>query len=299
MQQANERQRTVKREAQHYGLLVGYAGGILAVLQVSAGGAAAYDNLPTELSLQRSLVNLSLGGGANPLPSTEQLGPMWTLAGAMCLLIFCATLWLCGVAGRLAATATGERGAGRAAGSRTALVTSGIWILVSLLAAGVFHADGGFSWLIATFAVLMGSTGAHLPSVLLTAPSGPFLVAHLATLAITHMIALLITWGFGALAGSIGANTAPRRAFASHGMPPYAAPIYLPPMAAYPPQAMPYYPPAYPHYPQYSQHPYAPQYQQYPTQYQQYPQYPPIAYPPQQDLPPGNTAPAPFAPPTE
>src|SRR5947209_12108558 len=78
MQQAQERQRQVRREAQHYGLLVGYAGGVLAVLQVSVGGAAAYENQPTILSLQRSLVNLSLGGGANPIPSLQQLLPMWT-----------------------------------------------------------------------------------------------------------------------------------------------------------------------------------------------------------------------------
>src|SRR5690242_968449 len=179
MQQAQERQRQVRREAQHYGLLVGYAGGVLAVLQVSVGGAAAYENQSTILSLQRSLVNLSLGGGANPIPSAQQLLPMWTFVGVMSLLIFCATLWLCGIAGRLAAIATGDRRAGRIAGSRTALVTSGIWILASLLAAGIFHADGGFSWLLATILVLMVSPAAHIPSVLVTAPSGQFLVAHL------------------------------------------------------------------------------------------------------------------------
>ncbi|MGZ6388166.1 MAG: hypothetical protein ACXWQZ_02765, partial [Ktedonobacterales bacterium] len=102
MQQAQERQRQVRREAQHYGLLVGYAGGILAVLQVSVGGAAAYENQAAILSLQRALVNLSLGGGANPIPLVQQLGPMWTVVGVMSFLIFCATLWLCGIAGRLA-----------------------------------------------------------------------------------------------------------------------------------------------------------------------------------------------------
>lgn len=291
MQQENDRQRQVRREARHYGLLVGYAGGILAVLQVSMGGAAAYENQPAELSLQRSLVNLSLGGGANPIPPVQQLGPLWTLAGLMCLLIFCATLWLCGIAGRLATVATGERSAGRSAGSRTALVTSGIWLLVSLLAAGVFHADGGFSWLFATIAVLLVSSAAHVPSVLLTAPSSQFLVAHLATLAITHLIALLITWGLGAIAGGFGASTAPRRAFVTSGMLPpsgmlpCAAPIYLPPMAAYPPQATPYYL-------QYPQYPYYPQ-------YPQYPQYPPVTYPPRQLLPPADTSPAPPPLPTE
>lgn len=308
MQQANERQRQVRRDARHYGQLIGYAGGIFAVLQVSAGGAAAYENLPTELSLQRSLVNLSLGGGANPLPSLSQLGPMWTLAGVMCLVIFCVTLWLCGVAGRLAAIATGERSAGRSAGSRAALVTSGIWIVASLLAAGVFHADGGFSWLFATIAVLMFSSAAHVPGVLLTSPSSQFLIAHLAILTVTHLIALLITWGFGALAGGFGASTVPNyshRYFAPGvqlpppGLPPYAAPIYLPPQAApyYPPQAAPYYPPAaYPQYPQQQQ----PQYQTY-QQYPRYPlypfyqQHPPAANPPKQDAPPAENPPAPPA----
>lgn len=314
MQQANERQRQVRSEARHYGQLIGYAGAVLAVLQVSAGGSAAYENMGTQLSLQRSLANLALGGGANPIPSVEQLGPMWTTVGALCLLIFCATLWLSGVAGRLAAIATGERRAGRIAGSRAALVTSGIWMLVSLLAAGVLHADGGFSWMFATIAVLMFSSSAHVPSVLLSAPSGTFLAAHLAILAITHLFALLITWGFGAIAGSIGANTAPRRAFAApamlqpYGMPPYAAPIYLPPVAAYPPvptyqpPAMPYAPPAYPpQYPPTPQGPHETQSARYPLYpfYQQIPQYPPVASSPQPEQPPADTAPAPSMPPAE
>ncbi len=315
MQQANERQRQMRREARYYGQLIGYAGGILAVLQVSAGGSAAYENQPTQIALQHALVNLSHRGGADPLPAVDQLGPMWTLVGAMSLLIFCATLWLCGAAGRFAAIATGDRRAGRLAGSRAALVTSGIWILVSLLAAGVFHVDGGFSWLFATIAVLIFSSAAHVPNVLLSAPSSEFVVAHLTILAITHVVALLITWGLGAAAGSIGAHSAPRHTFAAPGMlPPYAAPIYLPPMApAYPPVAPMYQPPvpvyqppvpAYPQYPpnpnpQAAQDPQSSRYPLYPFYLQQIPQYPPVASPPQEEQSPADSVPAPSTPPAE
>lgn len=274
-----------------------YAGSLLALLSVFAGGSIIAANQPIVLALQRSLVSLSVGGGATPIPHATQLLPVFGLVIAYTLLFFCATLALCVYAGRIAMIVTGDRRAGTRAGRQTALFVSTAWVVISLLAAALFHVDGSLAWVLATIVLVLASPANTIPQVYVTAPGAGFLAVQLGILVLGQGLALLITFGAGALAGRIGAGSVARRyaALPSPAAMPMGAPMLPYGWQPYPYSQQPYagYGPAgyapngYPATPGAAQQPTASPYPAYPPYY---------AYPPQPTYP-GGQPPYPPAPP--
>lgn len=260
-----------------YGLRVGLLSGLFSILQVGLSTAGAHGSEASLRSIQQAFAMIASGGVVDPFILIPALAPMLlvtylSMAGAGLL-----TIWFAARAARLAALAQGRRAGGASAGMWTWLVGTGIWLIVSLIAATVTHSDGTLT------GVFTGTfSDTHLPQQLIL-------------LLIQELIAALICLGFCALAGSLSARHV--ELVAPEPTPP---PMRYPPMGFPPPGAYPVYP-AYP----YASYP-APGYMSY-GGYPQQSGYPGgwasqaptggYSYPPQQPTPAMQPMPASYPPP--
>lgn len=261
-----------------YGARVGLVAGLFSIGQVGLSLAAAHGSEASLRAMQQAFAVLASNGIADPTVLISPLLPMLLITYLSMAGIGLLTIVFAAHAGRLAALAQGRRVGGASAGMWAWLVSTGIWLLASVVGAAITHTDGTLSGVFAgTF------TAQYLPQQII------FLL-------IQEIIAALIGLGFCALAGSIGARNArlvapqpitPPMAFPPRGYPPYQPYPY-----PYAPHGMPAYPPAYPMYPGYPPapagvYPYPPQ-QQAPQQTQPHAQHmphasfhhQPIPYPP-------------------
>lgn len=159
---------------------------------------------PAIITMQRSLVNYSQGGGV----SIDQLGdPLLILflltygSALICLLI---TLGFCWYAGRIARQSRGQPGR---AGTTVALISGLVWFIIGIPAILLTHADGTVSWLVATVSViLLSPTSPPLSAVYLTSPGGLYVLIQLGVLLLQLIIFFFFALSCGALAARIGAG---------------------------------------------------------------------------------------------
>ncbi len=191
-------------------LALGLTAALFAMLQVFVTASAARANQSGILAMQHSLVDLSRGGGAVIEPRFVQLIPLWVATYASAAFTFLITLAICWYAGRLTAALGRDRAAQAAAGRTVALVSSGIWLIATLLAAGIAHADGSFAWLLATAAAIFAAPpGQSITGVFVTQPSGIFLALQLSILFIQSLLGALLAIGLGMFAGRLGGESVP------------------------------------------------------------------------------------------
>lgn len=220
-----------------YGVRVGLVAGLFSIGQVGLSLAAAHGSEASLRAIQQAFTVLASNGIADPTVLIPALLPMLLITYLSMAGIGLMTILFAGHAGRLAALAQGRHAGGASAGMWTWLVSTGIWLLASIVGAAITHTDGTIS------GIFTGNFTAQ------------FLPQQIFFLLIQEIIAALIGLGFCALAGSMGANNAhlvapqpvaPPMAFPPRGYPPYHPYPY-----PYAPQGMPGYPPAYPVYPGY------------------------------------------------
>ncbi len=217
-----------------YGVRVGLLAGLFSIGQVGLSLAAAHGSEASLRAIQQAFAVLASNGIADPTVLIPPLLPMLLITYLSMAGIGLLTILFAARAGQLAALAQGRHTGGASAGMWTWLVSTGIWLLASVVGAAITHTDGTLS------GVVTGNfTAQYLPQQII------FLL-------IQEIIAALIGLGFCALAGSIGARNAhlvapqpvaPPMAFPPRGYPPYQPYPY-----PYAPHGMPGYPPAYPTY---------------------------------------------------
>ena len=252
-----------------YGVRVGLISGLFAIGQVALSAAAAHGSEASLRAIQLTFDTLASGGLADPTVLAPALLPMLLSTYLAMLIAGLLTVWFANQAGRLAAVAQGRHAGGASAGMWVWLVSSGVWLLASIVVTVITGSDGTLS------GVFFGDfTRAQLPQELI------FLL-------LQEIVAALVCLGFCAMAGAHGARNAPvdgSTAPLSLGLPPALHPMPYPPQGVYPygPYPMPGYP-AYP--PQVGQRPYPvypPQpgqpYAGYPTAYPPQPTYPPAGW---------------------
>ena len=184
--------------------VLGLTAAMFSLLDLLIIGSTAGAARPAIISMQRSLVNYSQGGGV----SIDQLGdPLLTLflltygSALICLLI---TLGFCWYAGRIARQSGGQPGR---AGTTVALISGLVWFIIGIPAILLTHADGTVSWLVATVGViLLSPTSPPLSAVYLTSPGGLYVLIQLGVLLLQLIIFFFFALSCGALAARIGAG---------------------------------------------------------------------------------------------
>jgi hypothetical protein len=172
-------------------LTLGLMNGLFATLQVVVSSSGAVENSPALASVYYG----THGAGLDPTVIASWLAPLVIATYGSCLVAFAIGMGLCWYAGRLVALA-GSPAAGTRAGLLTSLIGSVIWIGASVVGVLLAHADGSLSGLV------VAAQGR---------PSSAGVGGELAGLLAQEIVAALITLGFGALAGSIGASSVPRQ----------------------------------------------------------------------------------------
>jgi hypothetical protein len=267
-----------------YGVRVGLVSGLFAIGQVLLSVAAARGAEAPLRAIQQTFDILSGGGLADPTLLAPSLLPMLLSTYLSILVGGLLTLWFAARAGRLAAIAQGRRAGGAAAGMWVWLVSTGIWLLASIIATVITNSDGTVS------GVFFGTfSSAQLPQELI------FLL-------LQEIVAALVCLGFCALTGAQGARNAPVARDQTPLAPWPGLPGYPQPGAyGYGPYSYaPYHAPGYPVYPPQPGQPYG--------SYPAYPGYPPAGWgvapnatPPSDQptqSPPTPPTPAPMAAPT-
>lgn len=266
-----------------YGVRVGLVSGLFSIGQVLLSVAAARGSEAPLRAIQNAFDLLAGGGLVDPTLVAPALLPMLLSTYLAMLVGGLLTLWFAARAGRLAAIAQGRRAGGAAAGMWVWLVSSGIWLLASIVATVITNSDGTLS------GVFFGTF------------SPDSLPQELIFLLLQEIVAALVCLGFCALAGAQGARNAP--------VPPSQAPLApWPGPMGYPQQSpqgaygygpygyAPYHAPGYPAYPPQPSQPYG--------TYPAYPGYPPTSWGAPPTATPGATPPSgqpaatPPAPPT-
>ncbi len=132
--------------------LLGYAGGLIALLQIIVSTGAAQANSAPILSLQQDVASLFGGTGADPTPELLALLPALVSTYLMIALCGLATLALCWYAGRRVALASaGANVPASRVGMRVARTSALIWIVCSLVAVLLTHADATLTGVLTSF----------------------------------------------------------------------------------------------------------------------------------------------------
>lgn len=237
-----------------YGVRVGLVSGLFAIGQVLLSVAAARGSEAPLRAIQQTFDVLSGGGLADPTLLAPALLPMLLSTYLSILVGGLLTLWFAARAGRLTAIAQGRRAGGAAAGMWVWLVSTGIWLLASVVATVITNSDGTVS------GVFFGTF------------SSATLSQELIFLLLQEIVAALVCLGFCALTGAQGARNAP----VEHDQTPLAPwpglPGYPQPGAyGYGPYGYaPYHAPGYPVYPPQPGQPYG--------SFPAYPGYPPAGW---------------------
>ena len=173
--------------ARRYGWYLGLLAGVFAALQVLISTTAALADAGNLLGAQRGLSN----GTADPRFLLGPLMPPVVATYGAMLVSGAIMLYLARQAGWLAAYVSGRRDAGTIAGSWVALVSGGIWVVLSILVVLRVHADGSITGLFTSN------------------PTGPLQLGELPGLLVQELAAGMIGWGLGSMMGQSGAANAP------------------------------------------------------------------------------------------
>lgn len=197
------------REARDIGVAVGMGAALFALVQVLASASAVRLNANAVHTLERSLVDLSNGGGAVVTPPFARLAPVWVMTYGLALLALAGGLILCWQAGRLAAEATGSRAAGALAGRWVMICASAVWIVAALLAFVIFQLDGTFSWVVGILAAILLAPASPPRGTLYTvSPTPSYLIIQVIVLLLHAVFGALLAVALGIQAGRLGARRA-------------------------------------------------------------------------------------------
>ena len=202
-----EQQPRTAAAGQGYVYALGLAAGLFSLLQALVAASAAQATQSSVLAYQRSLVTDASGGGVSIEPLLGPLLKLFAITYITNLLSFAATLGIAWYAGRIVTLLRGSAASGGGAGTVVTAISSAVWLIVTLLAALLFHSDGTISWLIATLALLAGGAQS---GVLVTAPSPAFAGIQAAVLLVHALVGIGPALALGALAGRLGAEGRPR-----------------------------------------------------------------------------------------
>lgn len=182
------------RLARRYGVRIGLTTAIFAAAQVLVSIAAYHDNVPLVQTMRLNFAAIADSSQVAPLTlflyflATFFSAPVVAtyLSGIVAgIIMICYAFY----AGRLTAQGLGRRAYGATAGYGTALVTGGIWVLLSALGVVLLRMDGTYS-------------GMYYSS------RAGFLVPQLLWVLAQTIAPALLGLGLGALAGLLGASTA-------------------------------------------------------------------------------------------
>lgn len=191
---------------QGYVRVLGLAAGLFSLLQALVAASAAQAAQSSVLAYQRSLVTDAGGGGVSIEPLLGPLLKLFAITYVTDLLALAATLGIAWYAGRIVTLLRGSGASGGSAGTTVTAISSAVWLVVTLLAALLFHSDGTIAWLIATLALLAGGPRS---GVLVTAPSPAFAGIQAAALLVQAFVGIGPALALGALAGRLGAEGHP------------------------------------------------------------------------------------------
>ena len=184
---------------------LGLTAAMFSLLDLLVIGGAAVAARPAIISMQRSLVNYSQGGGVSIDHLGDPLLALFLLTYGSALICLLITLGFCWYAGRIAGVRSGGQ-PGRA-GTTVALLSGLVWFIIGIPAILLTHADGTVSWLVATVGViLLSPTSPPLSAVYLTSPGGLYILIQLGALLLQLIIFFFFALSCGALAARIGAG---------------------------------------------------------------------------------------------
>ena len=186
-----------------YVFVLGLTAGLFSLLQALVAASAAQAAQSSVLAYQRSLITDANGGGVSIEPLLGPLLKLFAITYVTDLLAFAATLGVAWYAGRIVTLLRGNDAGGGGAGTTVTAISSAVWLIVTLLAALLFHSDGTVAWLVATLIVVAGN--AH-SGVLVTAPSAVFTLIQAAALLVQAFVGIGPALAIGALAGRLGAE---------------------------------------------------------------------------------------------
>jgi hypothetical protein len=203
-------QRTqTNRDARDIGIAIGMGAALFALVQVLASASAVRENKDAVLTLERSLVDLSNGGGAVVTAPFARLAPVWIATYGLAAVALGGGLILCWLAGRLAAETTGSRAAGALAGRWVMVCASVVWLVAALLAFVVFQLDGTFSWVVAILAAILLAPASPPRGTLYTvSPTPAYLIVQIVVLLLHVVFGVLLAVALGTQAGRMGARGA-------------------------------------------------------------------------------------------
>ena len=168
-------------------------------------GSAAVAARPAIITMQRSLVNYSEGGGVSIDQLANPLLGLFLLTYASALICLLITLGFCWYAGHVARENTGNPSVATRAGMSVALTSGLVWIIIGIPAILLTQADGTVSWLIATAGVILVTpSGPPISSVYVTSPGGLYLFIQLAALLLQIGVIFCFALSGGAIVARIG-----------------------------------------------------------------------------------------------
>jgi hypothetical protein len=199
-----------------YILILGLAAAMFSLLELLIISSAAIAARPAIITMQRSLVNYSQGGGVSIDQLADPLLGLFLLTYVSALICLLITLGFCWYAGRVAVENTGNSSAATRAGVFIAFTSGLVWILIGIPAILISQADGTVAWLVATVGVILVTpSGPPISSVYVTAPGGLYLVIQLAALLLQIGIFFCFALSAGAIVARIGIDSprapSPRR----------------------------------------------------------------------------------------
>jgi hypothetical protein len=192
---------------QGYVRVLGLAAGMFSLLQALIAASAAQAAQSSVLAYQRSLVTDAVGGGVTIDPLVGPLLKLFAITYITDILAFVVTLGFAWYAGRIVALLRGGPEGSARAGTTVAAISSAVWLVVTLLAALLFHSDGTIAWLLATLALMIGGAQS---GVLVTAPSPAFTGIQMVVLLVQAFIGIGPALALGAVAGHFGGVGRPR-----------------------------------------------------------------------------------------
>ncbi len=191
--------------------------GMFTLLQVLITTSAAISAYPAVLSMQRSLVNQSEGGGVSIDQLADPLLRLFSVTYVSALASLVITFGLACYAGRIVIENSGDVRQAARAGTLVALASGLVWLIIGIPAVLLTHADGTVSWLVATVGVILVTpAGPPTSSVYVSSPGLQYLLIQFLALLLQVIIYLVFGLSAGAVAGRIGAAgqravSAPRR----------------------------------------------------------------------------------------
>jgi hypothetical protein len=191
-----------------YVVVLGLVAAMFSLLDLLIIGSAAVATQPAIITMQRSLVNYSEGGGVSIDQLADPLLRLFLLTYVSALVCLLITFGFCWYAGRVAMENTGDQSAATRAGVSVTLTSGLVWIIIGIPAIVLTQADGTISWLVATVGVILATpSGPPISSVYVTSPGGLYLLIQLAALLLQFGVFFCIALSGGAIIARIGTRS--------------------------------------------------------------------------------------------